>query len=696
MKFFILLVILVVCFVNGAPTKPGYKYWIARKVYGAIEYLTGSPVLNNEGAFIKAVANNDVTLYEELVGKVTVNAKDNLALRLACLNGHVEMVNKLLAFPLVDPNAKKGEALYNAAVGNHKEIVEILLNDKRSDNLYNSGAFEAAVQKNHTEIAKMLFETSNFDETNSSVLVDALKNDNTELYSLMISNSAFNPRVEDSFALRYAVRKGDIEMARNVLGRSNPNANKSEALRIAVENSNFNMVELLLSNQFTIANFDDDFCLVKAVNNSRTDIVSLLLKDNDKRKTVWKINVRGKEGIVFRAAIAESNYELLDLLSKHDPEGLSRAVNDESLMRMVIDGHIDTLKRCFPKEKNTKEFLLVAAEKGHKEIVEFLIGESLSGIDEALVVAINYRRKDLARFLFEKGANPSYNNNQALTQAQDNLWSDLVESFLKSRFFPTKFAVRFAFSNGFEFQPEKEKQIEDEIKEADEIKKACVDRNIEILKVLIEEYEPASKLFELCPSMRIFIVDERYSGKNADLKELLPLYDDKLIEYALRKQDISFAKEFIKKHYLNIVLEDDSRDPGDDGGRDFNSDVGSDDDDEDKETAIAATTDVMPTTYAPTTNVPTTNVPTTNVPTTTTTIQTSETSTVLSTVHSTTATTLETTTTVTTVKPTSTESLASSTGVEQKLSDRDNSSNSLATTLMLNALCIVNLVYLFI
>jgi hypothetical protein len=85
----------------------------------------------------------------------------------------------------------------------------ILLDDSRLDSSYNCCAFKVAVQKSHTEIARM---TSSLDASESSVLVDALKNGNIELYSLMISNRNFNPRAEDSFlscTLEYLIQDSD-------------------------------------------------------------------------------------------------------------------------------------------------------------------------------------------------------------------------------------------------------------------------------------------------------------------------------------------------------------------------------------------------------------------------------------------------------------------------------------------------------
>ncbi|MDR0645771.1 MAG: ankyrin repeat domain-containing protein [Elusimicrobiota bacterium] len=102
----------------------------------------------NAKVFIEAAATGDIEIVTALLkAKINPNIQDGNALKFATLFGHKEIVEILLEDRRTDPNIKDNHgntALMEAAQKGHKEIVEILLEDHRTDpNIKNNEGWTA-------------------------------------------------------------------------------------------------------------------------------------------------------------------------------------------------------------------------------------------------------------------------------------------------------------------------------------------------------------------------------------------------------------------------------------------------------------------------------------------------------------------------------------------------------------------------
>lgn len=106
------------------------------------------------------------------------------------------------------------------------------------------------------------------------------------------------------------------------------------------------------------------------------------------------------------------------------------------------EGNLEYFKTCIDECENiedTEYYMLMASEKGHKNIVEFLLkrGVNIDAQDRqgetALMCASRYERKDIVKLLLDKGANIEARNNAgwtALMEASRFEHEDIVELLL--------------------------------------------------------------------------------------------------------------------------------------------------------------------------------------------------------------------------------------------------------------------------
>lgn len=171
---------------------------------------------------------------------VDPSANNQIALKKASENGHLQIVKLLLKDKRVDPSISFNYPLFSAVKYNHYKVVKLLLEDERVDpaSYYNCIIIEASRNGYH-KIVKLLLEYFslkflNVNNLNCEMLFDS--------YKKMVDPSACNNE-----AIISASKYGNYKVVKLLLGdkRVNPADRNNEAIRVAYKNKHYKVVELL-------------------------------------------------------------------------------------------------------------------------------------------------------------------------------------------------------------------------------------------------------------------------------------------------------------------------------------------------------------------------------------------------------------------------------------------------------------------
>jgi len=166
----------------------------------------------------------------------TVVSCINTAFMLACSQGNVESVRKLLMDPQIDPSAEHNTAIRLAASNGHHLVVQELLKDCRvnpSDScewVNHDEALKAAAEKGHLEVVKLL-----------------------------LADKRVDPSADNNYAIRLASGNGHVDVVTELLKdrRVDPTAGElfqcNEALTRARSNSHTGVEDLLLKDRRVVA-----------------------------------------------------------------------------------------------------------------------------------------------------------------------------------------------------------------------------------------------------------------------------------------------------------------------------------------------------------------------------------------------------------------------------------------------------------
>jgi len=105
-------------------------------VLAPLHFLYEKRIINND-ALIDAVKKGQTSVVKMLLGCVDPSANYNYAIRKASENGHLDIVNMLLAEQRVDPSAYDNYAICAASHHGHLLVVRVLLADSRVDPISN-------------------------------------------------------------------------------------------------------------------------------------------------------------------------------------------------------------------------------------------------------------------------------------------------------------------------------------------------------------------------------------------------------------------------------------------------------------------------------------------------------------------------------------------------------------------------------
>lgn len=359
---------------------------------------------------------------------------DDLAFRLACRYGHLEIVVKLLNEYPVNPAAKSNEAIRKACSHNHLPIVELLLKNSRVDPAdYHNYALEYACKNGHIQVVKCLLQDPRVNpaaNANLSILNASTKG-HLEIVDILLNDKRVDPCKGDSFrnackngflkvaqllaqdprataayfehALELACFNGHLRIVDFLLNQKNivqkPYFYKT-AIELAVEKNHHLVVEKLLTHPRYHLNNDQDNGFIDACQKGYLTIVLLLMNDS-------RVNPTTNHHSAFKKACENGHIKIIKLLLMDSRIDVA-ANHNEAFCLAVISGHlsvIDLLLQC-PKinpADNENEALMFACQKGRLEIVKRLLKDdridATSQNHLAIHLANQFHNHDVADYL---------------------------------------------------------------------------------------------------------------------------------------------------------------------------------------------------------------------------------------------------------------------------------------------------------
>lgn len=121
--------------------------------------------------FYDACILGNIDKAQELL-KAGVNPAElrNIAIRIACCNGHVDIVKLLLQDERVDPADDSNFAIRYASCFDHVDVVELLLQDSRVDpTSHNNWALKVASRHNNFKVVEVLLQDGRVEVTNDVI-----------------------------------------------------------------------------------------------------------------------------------------------------------------------------------------------------------------------------------------------------------------------------------------------------------------------------------------------------------------------------------------------------------------------------------------------------------------------------------------------------------------------------------------------
>lgn len=210
---------------------------------------------------------------------------DQWAIALASQRGLLKVVNHLLKDPDVDPSANYYRPLYLAIVGQHLDVVNRLLQDKRV--IATSGLFIVAVSLGNVDIVNRLLQDPHVDpgtENNRAIRRAALRG-YADVVERLIKDRRVDPSDDEDAAIRFASERGHVQVVNILLRdkRVDPSARDNYAVRMAVKNRHFETIDRLLKDE----RVDPNAAMESAENNHDEKMMNYLLQNPrlyDKRR----------------------------------------------------------------------------------------------------------------------------------------------------------------------------------------------------------------------------------------------------------------------------------------------------------------------------------------------------------------------------------------------------------------------------
>jgi hypothetical protein len=401
----------------------------------------------------------------DIVALLTVDARfdssvdGDEAFRVACVNGHVEVVSMLLGeLQLSIPIKVMMDALDLAATAGHCDVVAVLVQDPRvNPGLCQSFALEQYCHAGDVKRASELLGDPELDGgLPGAILAAASRNGRTAIVQLLLADSRVDPSVDEDDAIKLASARGHDSVVKLLLAdpRVDPAADSSEAIRNASFNGHASVVELLLADPRVDPAADSNMAMRYAIFKDHSSVVKLLLADP-------RVDPSANHNEAIRNASAGGHASVVELLltdSRIDPA----AENNYAIRFASYGGHFSIVDLLLADPRvdpsaDSNGAIREASSGGYVSLVKLLMSDSRvdpTDLDNGAIRNASYKgRAGVVKLLLtDPRVDPAADSNRAIRTASFRGHASAVELLLADpRVDPAaedNYAMRYAISNG--------------------------------------------------------------------------------------------------------------------------------------------------------------------------------------------------------------------------------------------------------
>lgn len=395
--------------------------------------------MQQKDEFLKALTENNSQEIERLLQtELDPSFDDNYAICFAAENGFKDIVALLINDKRVDPMVSKAKPLWLAAINGHNAVVALFL--------FNN--FDSRIYTNYKEL--ILRENKNSYSFSQSPLIWAVENEFSNVVQLVIEkdSESYGP-FQEAYIL--AIKKQQCAIVELLLDDDRVSPDKPEQtlqgktpLVLAVETRNQELIQLLLNEDRIDPSQKENKAFNKACELGYSDIVKLL-RDHKLKPYYKSLKFENKESsrtITWKGlylAIKNKHTDLAMDLLEHPKAPIQQAFvwaaqeGNEALVKFLLETKHDVINPQYSKSLS----LRMACEYGHTLVVKQLLqdGRALPQAlgNQAIRMACEKGHFEVVELLLvDERVNPCARENKALRLAASRGFDKIVALLLQS------------------------------------------------------------------------------------------------------------------------------------------------------------------------------------------------------------------------------------------------------------------------
>lgn len=267
--------------------------------------------------------------------QIWVRDRNDFAFCMACENGHADVVATLLSIEPrdfdarnIDVHANRDHGLRLASINGHLGVVQLLLAltdvERRMSMDSVEESFRYACNHGHFELCKWFLTYRRYGRNvirpSQDDFYEACEGGNVDLVEVLLSDAStlINVHEDEEFAFVLACRGGHIPMVKAMLAwegglRINVHAENEDAFIEACKHGRDDVVRFLLTlegDRRIDVHAQNEYALIHACEQGHEDVVKILLTLLEDRR----MNVHAKDDKAFRLACIQERFGVMRLL----------------------------------------------------------------------------------------------------------------------------------------------------------------------------------------------------------------------------------------------------------------------------------------------------------------------------------------------------------------------------------------------